>query len=331
MIVAILKTGFAEEKTQSSGITAEPAAAGTGVQVGVARRDGVTASGTDMFITRGGQTEKLAKDLVLPSGVTVRPNGTLRLADGTEVTLRESQLLTLEGAILDLPADPNVNAGVRATTKAASGGEQTTGPGQPGYSSTGSSRSTLRERSGANGSLFLDGGVPATTVLPEGQFGATGGVINPDGTVTRTDGTVAFPDGSVRSSNGTLISGPTQTTTTTTQGTNTTSNDVSAGATTRTRGDGSQMTIPPNTNQTMQNTNSTGTNRNSPKNAGTVNTNNQAQSGSSSVSAGVTTPAGSVSVQGNTTRSTGTISGTAAGGAKANGAAVGSGAGPAGR
>jgi len=38
-------------------ITANPAAAGDGVQVGVAKRDGITMSGGEAYVTRNGATE----------------------------------------------------------------------------------------------------------------------------------------------------------------------------------------------------------------------------------------------------------------------------------
>src|SRR5262245_39804101 len=75
-----------------NGVTANPNKAGDGVQVGVAGKDGVTVSGGEAYVTRNGATEKLSKDLILPSGVIAQPDGTIILKDGTKATLKSSQL-----------------------------------------------------------------------------------------------------------------------------------------------------------------------------------------------------------------------------------------------
>lgn len=72
-------------------------------EVGIASRDGITVSGTDVLVTRNGRTEKLAKELTLPNGLRVNMDGTLVAKDGSVVTLRSTQLLTFEGRVVDVP------------------------------------------------------------------------------------------------------------------------------------------------------------------------------------------------------------------------------------
>lgn len=72
-------------------------------EVGVSSRDGITTSGADVLMTRNGRTEKVTKELVLPNGLRVKTDGTVILNDGSEITLRASQLLTFEGRILNVP------------------------------------------------------------------------------------------------------------------------------------------------------------------------------------------------------------------------------------
>lgn len=92
--------------------------------VGLSKHDGITVSGADAFITRNGVTEKIAKDIKLgATGVTVRPDGTAIMADGTKITIRPDQLLTLDGKL--------INAPVARTATPVPPGSSTTNAGAP--------------------------------------------------------------------------------------------------------------------------------------------------------------------------------------------------------
>lgn len=80
------------EKTRESGISA---------------RDGITISGSDVFITRNGVTSKVVGDLHLPNGAVVKHDGTVILANGRHVTLRPEQVMDLHGVLHEAPIIPN--------------------------------------------------------------------------------------------------------------------------------------------------------------------------------------------------------------------------------
>ena len=67
-------------------------------------RDGVFITGTQVFITRKGVTEKVTSDLRLPNGTTVTPGGSVQLGNGGTITLRRNQMLDLNGVVRDIPA-----------------------------------------------------------------------------------------------------------------------------------------------------------------------------------------------------------------------------------
>jgi hypothetical protein len=71
--------------------------------VGIASRDGISLSGTDVLVTRNGISEKLTKPMTLSGGVKVKPDGTMVGTDGSEVMLRPEQLLTFEGQLVNIP------------------------------------------------------------------------------------------------------------------------------------------------------------------------------------------------------------------------------------
>lgn len=217
-------------------VNTNPAQAGDGVQIGVARQDGVTLSVDGAVVTRNGATEKLTKDLTLPSGVTVRPDGTVIMADKSEVPLRTTQILTFEGKIVPLPIDPRVNPGDprgNGTGSIPAGGatQGATAAGGNAAMPPGTSRSLPRGPSAATGSVFLgsdgvpfmgtlnpdgtllrsdgtvmraDGSFRAVTFAPDGT--PTLGTVNSNGTITRADGATVAPDGSVVGANGRMLS-----------------------------------------------------------------------------------------------------------------------------
>ena len=85
------------EKTRESGISA---------------RDGITISGSDVFITRNGVTNKVVGDLHLPNGAVVKNDGTVILSNGRHVTLRPEQVMDLHGVLHEAPIIPNPAVGV---------------------------------------------------------------------------------------------------------------------------------------------------------------------------------------------------------------------------
>ena len=75
------------------------AASGARPDVGMSGRDGITGTGNNAFITRGGVTQQVTSDVRLESGIRVQPNGTITLANGTRVNLKPGQLLTFDGVL----------------------------------------------------------------------------------------------------------------------------------------------------------------------------------------------------------------------------------------
>ena len=56
------------------------------------------------LITRNGVKEKVRSEVRLETGLRVRPDGTIVLPNGSETTLRQNQLATFNGNIIDAPA-----------------------------------------------------------------------------------------------------------------------------------------------------------------------------------------------------------------------------------
>jgi len=292
----LLCSGMGAEKS----ITADPALAGNGVQVGVAKRDGVTVSGNEAFVTRNGATEKLTKELALPSGVIVKPNGMMILPDKTEAPLRASQILSFDGKVSEIPPDPAVNP-APVGSPSASGTSTISGSIQPSAQVTGGSgslNSSRNQNNGGGGSVFVGSdGVPfmgsigadgsitradGVRVANDGtirsvRFGKNGnpvlGKINADGSITWADGTTVFPNGTVRSANGTITPAP--------------QNDLGTA-----NNGNSNPGVPTNgTNQPVLNNGVAATanpspNTNSPNNTGTVNTGNTGAGGNSANNTG---------------------------------------------
>lgn len=110
-------TAFAQAPASATTTTTTVASpAGTtspGSDVGVSSRDGVTMSGADVLVTRNGVTEKLTKELELPGGLRVLPDGTVVTAEGGKITLRPTQVLTFQGKFLNAPIRETGAAPVR--------------------------------------------------------------------------------------------------------------------------------------------------------------------------------------------------------------------------
>ncbi|MEZ0257173.1 MAG: DUF6799 domain-containing protein, partial [Chthoniobacter sp.] len=156
--VMSVATSVIAADVESTPVTRSPAAAGDGVAVGISKRDGVTVSGSEAFVTRNGVTEKLVKELRLPSGVLVRPDGSVLLSNNAETNLQADQLLTFDGHIVAIPNDPNVNPAL-----------PTIAPTQ-GSAASSSARSGTANSTSTNSSVFLSSsGTPFMgTVTSEG-------------------------------------------------------------------------------------------------------------------------------------------------------------------
>jgi hypothetical protein len=74
---------------------------------GISSRDGITVSGHDVFITRNGVATKVIAETRLESGIMVRPDGTIRLANGHSIVLRPDQVLDFKGVIHEAPVVPS--------------------------------------------------------------------------------------------------------------------------------------------------------------------------------------------------------------------------------
>src|SRR4051794_32714540 len=88
---------LAETEAATSTTVATSPTAPAADPVGISAREGITLSGTDVMITRNGVTERLQKELALPNGLRVQPNGTIRTADGGTLSLRPGQILSFDG------------------------------------------------------------------------------------------------------------------------------------------------------------------------------------------------------------------------------------------
>lgn len=75
-----------------------------GEEVGISSTDGVTVSSGAAMVTRNGVTERLSQELKLANGTRVRPDGTVSFADGKQITLRSSQVLSFDGLVLETSA-----------------------------------------------------------------------------------------------------------------------------------------------------------------------------------------------------------------------------------
>ena len=119
--VALLRNQWLNFQGSLEDFSATPAtpAANTAAsrESGLSSRDGITTSGTDVFITRNGITETVIADVHLPNGVIAKRDGTVVLANGKKVILRSDQVLDLSGVLHDAPvAPPAPGGGVEPST-----------------------------------------------------------------------------------------------------------------------------------------------------------------------------------------------------------------------
>lgn len=108
---------FSQEATSSTTIvdTATPAKGSS--EVGISAQDGISLSGTDVMVTRNGVTEKVGKELILPNGIHVMPDGTVLTSEGNKFTLRATQTLTFDGKLIDTAAKTIVPTTTTSTTQ----------------------------------------------------------------------------------------------------------------------------------------------------------------------------------------------------------------------
>lgn len=84
-------------------------------------RDGFTRYNTETLFTQNGITEKVKREVVLRNGLRVSPDGSVVLPDGTKTTLRNNQILTLDGALEDTPISQSGTASVPLGGRPAAG------------------------------------------------------------------------------------------------------------------------------------------------------------------------------------------------------------------
>lgn len=88
---------------------------------GTAGQDGITVSGQEILITRNGATSKLDREMKLPNGTHVRPDGTFTTREGVSATLRPAQRLTLDGILVNASlAEPKTTQPVAVPSANAS-------------------------------------------------------------------------------------------------------------------------------------------------------------------------------------------------------------------
>jgi len=98
------RAGAAAQGAASPRVEGDPLERGAGAGcLGVSSRDGITISGGDVLVTRNGRIEKLMKEVVLPNGLIVKPDGTVTNKDGGVATLRPTQVLSFEGIFTEAP------------------------------------------------------------------------------------------------------------------------------------------------------------------------------------------------------------------------------------
>jgi len=65
-------------------------------------RDGFTMAGGKVLVTRHGATEPLTSELRFENGMRLQPNGSLTLPNGSESSLKPTQVITLKGELIDV-------------------------------------------------------------------------------------------------------------------------------------------------------------------------------------------------------------------------------------
>jgi hypothetical protein len=81
-------------------------------------RDGFTLRGTEPVMTREGVTTKVEREVRLPNGLRVLPDGSVTMRDGSTTTLRPNQLLTFEGVFYEVALTPDGVAPLSSVTTA---------------------------------------------------------------------------------------------------------------------------------------------------------------------------------------------------------------------
>lgn len=145
---------------------------------GASARDGFTKRGTDVLETRGGVSRVVRHEVVLSSGLRVRPDGSVILPNGQPATIDNNQLLTPDGRFETVALTP------AGTAPVTSGGAPMRQAGEEvGVS--------------ANDGISVSGGTSLIT-----RNGVTQRV---EKELTLPNGTRVRPDGSVTLANGQQI------------------------------------------------------------------------------------------------------------------------------
>lgn len=150
-------------------------AQGTVPSGGASARDGFTRRGTTVIFTRNGVSQVVEKEMSLDNGIRVLADGSVMMPSGEKSSLRNNQILTLQGTFEDVALSP------QGTAPMTSVSNPTTKVGEEvGVSSTDgisvSAGSTLVTRNGVTQRL-----------LEEIKL-ANGTRVQPNGTVTTPDG-----------------------------------------------------------------------------------------------------------------------------------------------
>lgn len=73
--------------------------AGARPDLGLSGNDGITGTSSSAFITRAGVTQQVTSEIRLESGIRVRSNGWITLANGDRINLKPGQLLSFDGIL----------------------------------------------------------------------------------------------------------------------------------------------------------------------------------------------------------------------------------------
>jgi hypothetical protein len=215
-VVGFAAVTLAADPTRPAGSSAQAAAT---ADVGVGSPDGITMSGGETFVTRNGQTEKLTHDLKLPSGIIVRPDGTVLTLEQTQVALAAGEMLTLDGKLTAVPRSqpsnpaasanpaqgqaaafaapasaPSPTAQSPAANGSTSGVNDSPAAGTaPAVTTTGSTNVVIADGASANSRAGLGG-----SVFLRGDGTPFMGVVTSPGVITTSDGTTVPIDSSIR-------------------------------------------------------------------------------------------------------------------------------------
>lgn len=76
--------------------------------------DGIVRQHGSSYYLKEGHAQKIDKELKLSEGITAEKDGKVTLKDGTELTLDEGKMVTLDGKVVETP--PQVAAKIHEST-----------------------------------------------------------------------------------------------------------------------------------------------------------------------------------------------------------------------